>query len=478
VPGETRWVEQALDPATAARAYRPGSAYDEAYTAAGAVRSQYADVIECLSEVDLPELWGSVSAGLAELGMAFRTSSGVQPFRVDPVPRIITGEEWECLERGLAQRTRALNVFLADVWGDRRIVDAGRLPERVLEGLLEREPDARAIAAAGGTRAHVAGFDVVRDSHGELRVLEDNLRTPSGLAYIECGRHVLDERLPFAAPGERADLELAELLGEALRAASPRAGGEPNVVLLSDGPDNSAWWEHLRLAGALGIQLVQPHEVEVRGGRVIAPDSGPVDVVYRRTDEDRLRDASGRLTWVGELLLEPLVQGNVACVNGFGTGVADDKLVHAYVEEMVRFYLGEEPAIRSVETYDPGEWSVRRHVLQNIDELVVKPRDGSGGAGVIVCPHASAEDRARAAHQIRSCPEAFIAQETILLSTHPTVTEGLLEPRHIDLRAFAFQAGEEVRVLAGGLTRVAFDAGALVVNSSQNGGGKDTWVLR
>lgn len=460
----------------------PTHAFDEAFSGPDELRAHYRDAVVALRACDLRELSRVLDEDVADEGMDFPTAGGDRRrFPLDCVPRIIERGEWQVLERGLAQRAETLNAFMADICGERRIVAAGVLPARVLESAESAEPDMPAIASATGVHAAVCGFDVVRDADGELRVLEDNLRTPSGLAYVETIRTILDERLPFAPPADRAPLGIAELLGEALRgAAPPAAGGDPSVVLLSDGPLNSAWWEHHRLARALGIPLVTPRDLDLRNGRITARDGGrrfEVDVIYRRTSEERLRDGARNPTWLGALLLEPLRRGRVACVNAFGTGVADDKLVHAYVEDMVRFYLGQEPLVRSVATFDPGEPAVRAEVLDRIDELVVKPRNGSGGEGVLIGPHSSRENRARATRRIAARPHAFVAQETIMISTHPTAVGATLEPRHVDLRPFAFCTPSGVRVMCGGLTRVALDRGALIVNSSMNGGGKDTWVL-
>ena len=368
----------------------PTHAVDEAFSAPGELRAHYRDAVAALYECDLRELSRVLADDVAAARMEFRTGGAAKPFPIDPVPRIVERGEWHALERGLAQRAQALNAFLADICRECRIVAAGVMPARVLDSAELAEPDMADVAPEAGVHAAVCGFDVVRGSDGELRVLEDNLRTPSGLAYVEAARAILDERLPFAAPSDRAPLRIAELLGEALRGAAPLgAGGDPSMILLSDGPANSAWWEHRRLARALGIPLVTPRGLELRRGRICAWDGGrsvEVDVVYRRTDEDRLRDRAQRPTWLGALLLEPLRRGRVACVNAFGNGVADDKLMHAYVEDMVRFYLGEEPAVRSVATFDPGEPVARAEVLERIDDLVVKPRNGSGGSGVIVCP--------------------------------------------------------------------------------------------
>jgi uncharacterized circularly permuted ATP-grasp superfamily protein len=462
--------------------YDAGESFDEAFATPVDVRIHYDSVLEGLAGCDLAALRADVTRKVAGRGMTFLTGGSPRPLFLDLVPRVFTSAEWELLEAGLAQRARALNEFIADVHGERRMVAAGRIPERVLESAERGEPDMRRLEAPPVVCAGVIGFDVVRDADGELRVLEDNLRTPSGSAYAAVARDILDEVLPFEPPARRGGPSPAALLAQTLRAAALHEDDDPCIVVLSDGPRNSAWWEHRRLARALGVPLVTPGQLELRGGRVHARLGDglrirPVDVVYRRTDETRLRDGSGALTWLGEAFLEPMRRGTVACVNSFGAGVADDKLVHAYVEEMTRFYLGEEPLLRSVPTYDPGDPSVRSDILARIDELVVKPRDGFGGAGVIVCPHASEPDRERAARLIRTRPEAYVAQETICLSTHPTVSGSSLEPRHVDLRSFAFSTRGEARVLTGGLTRVALGAGALVVNSSQNGGAKDTWVL-
>ncbi|MEA2426561.1 MAG: hypothetical protein QOF37_189, partial [Thermoleophilaceae bacterium] len=319
--------------------YDPGDGYDEAFSAPDVARPHYAASLEALGAADLAELAAAIARDVADFGMSFRTAGGSQPFPIDPVPRIMPSDEWSLLERGMAQRARALNAFLADAYGERRIVEAGVVPERVLDGAQMLEPDLVGVPLAGGVHAGVGGFDVVRDASGEIEVLEDNLRTPSGLAYVDAARDIVGRRLPD--PADRAPLRTLELLGQTLRAATLDPGEEPVIVLLSDGSSNSAYWEHRRLARALEVPLVTPRDVVQREGRVWARDdagdSFAVDVLYRRTDEDRLRGDDGVLTWLGELLLEPLRRGTVACVNAFGNGLADDKLVHAYVGEMVSF---------------------------------------------------------------------------------------------------------------------------------------------
>jgi uncharacterized circularly permuted ATP-grasp superfamily protein len=455
--------------------------FDEAFESEGVPRPHYAALIAELEHMDLHDLQLAVAADLLSRGVAFQAVDGSENFRVDPVPRLVSAVEWDALEAGLAQRVRALNAFLTDAYGERRIVEAGVVPERVIDGADGRDPWMEDVHVPHGAYAGMAGLDVVRGLDGRFMVLEDNVRTPSGLSYMEAARDAVEERLPHSAHESKRSIEpLYQLLGTALRACAPEGVDEPSVVLLSDGPSNSAWFEHQTIARRLAVPLVGLADLEPRAGRLYArvgPQLCPVDVLYRRTDEDRLADEHGRPTPLADALLEPLRRGTVVCFNAFGSGLADDKLVHAYVEDMVRFYLGEEPIVDSVPTYDlcdPGE---RAHALSRLDELVVKPRTGYGGRGVVIVPHASRADRDLIERAIRAEPTRFIAQETIGLSRHPTVCEGRLEPRHVDLRPFVLTAGDDVLVIPGGLTRVAFDAGALVVNSSQNGGGKDTWVL-
>jgi uncharacterized circularly permuted ATP-grasp superfamily protein len=458
--------------------YETEGLYDEALTPDGQPRPEYAELIARLAVSDLRTVAARTRDHLGAEGVSFGTGRGSVLFPVDPVPRIFGLAEWERLERGILQRLRALNAFIADAYGERKIVAAGRIPVRAIEGADHFEPWMLGVEVPT-THAPTAGLDIVRGADGVLMVLEDNLRTPSGLAYREAARRAVDAALPLAPPPGRLGLEPHyELLAQELRAAAPDGRGDPSIALLSDGPGNSAWYEHRVLASRLAIPLVTRDELFVRRGRLHAQLPGSrsreLQVVYRRTDEDSLRDELGRPTWLAQGLLDPVRRGSLAVVNAFGAGLADDKLLHAYVEEMVRFYLGEEALLPSVRTYDLGEPESREAALDQLDDLVVKPRSGHGGHGVVVCRHASAPDRARIAREIRERPESFVAQETIALSRHPTVCGERLEPRHVDLRAFAMGPG----VAPGGLTRVALKRGALVVNSSQDGGAKDTWVVR
>lgn len=458
----------------------PPGVFDEAFETDGRVRPAYAELVGAFSGLDLETLAEAVAAEAAERGVCFVIDGVTEPFTLDPVPRLIEAGEWSLLERGLSQRVRALDRFVADAYADQEIVAAGVVPARALESCDHFEPALVGLPPAP-VRIAVAGLDLVRGARGRFGVLEDNVRTPSGMAYALAARECLDAQLPsWLADGRRPLDEAVGMLRRALRAAAPEHVSDPVTVMLSDGPENSAWYEHERLARLLGIPIVGLDDLSVRDGRLEARAEGArmrVDVLYRRTDEDRLSDEHGDLTDVGAKLLEPMKEGMVTCVNAFGTGVADDKLIHAYVEDMVRFYLGEEPLLPSVTTYDPDVSDERDVVLDRMSELVIKPRTGHGGHGVVVAPHADDDDVRAVAAAVEADPGGFVAQETVMISTHPTVIGDRLEPRHVDLRPFVFLADGEAQVVPGGLTRVALDRGALVVNSSQRGGGKDTWVL-
>jgi uncharacterized circularly permuted ATP-grasp superfamily protein len=454
-------------------------AFDEAIGADGAPRPHYAELLGALGQLDLESVREALAEDAIAEGATFRVDGVDEDFRLDPVPRLIELEEWAPLAAGLAQRVRALDRFVADIYRDRAIISEGVVPARAVDTCDHYEPRVADLPTAPA-RIGVAGLDVMRGRDGRFRVLEDNVRTPSGFAYVLAARELLDRRLPPWLADGRVPFEPAvDMLARSLRAAAPEAVDDPSIALLTDGRENSAWYEHARLARMLEIPLVELDDLSVRGGRLMARTGNthiPLDVVYRRTDEDRLTEAGGELTDVGAALIEPLSNGTLSCVNAFGAGIADDKLIHAYVEDMVRFYLGEEPLLRSVRTYDPCDEARRTEILDRIDELVVKPRSGFGGHGVVVGPHAEPADVRSAARALAERPGDFVAQELVTLSTHPTAIEGRLEPRHVDLRPFAF-AGDDVEVAPGGITRVALDRGALVVNASQRGGAKDTWVM-
>jgi uncharacterized circularly permuted ATP-grasp superfamily protein len=441
-------------------------------------------LLASLDEVDLSALSRSISDDLRERNVTFgATDEGAEDaFLVDPVPRVIERDEWAALAAGLAQRAAALDRFVADVYGERRIVAAGRVPWSTIASAEYFEPRMAQLPPVSGRWITIAGLDLVRDGDGPFMVLEDNVRTPSGIAYAHAAREALSGHMSVPDGMRVRSLEPAYAwLGDALRAAAPlEAGDEPTVVVLTDGPANSAYYEHGAIARRLGLALVRLGELSVRAGRLFAALADglvPVDVVYRRTDEDRLFDETGTPTALGDVLLGPLEAQTLGCVNAFGTGVADDKLVHSYVEEMVRFYLAEEPLLASVPTHDPSQPGVLEMTLERIDELVIKPRSGHGGIGVVVGSRADEQALAAVSRELTAAPERFIVQETVQLSRQPTVCGDQLEPRHVDLRPFTFAIGERVEVFPGGLTRVALERDSLVVNSSQRGGAKDTWVL-
>src|SRR3954470_2812830 len=448
--------------------------YDEAFDQDGEPRPHYAELLAALGEADLDVLADRVDRHLRSSGVTFGEGSA---FHLDPIPRLVTAAEWAELETGLAQRVRALDAFVEDLYGERAALAAGVVPESVLAGIEFLEHDLLRAPPPPGAWIGIAGLDVVRDADGTFRVLEDNVRTPSGMAYALIARQALAAHLPYDGRWRNIRAELATYLRMVIAAGRPEPGQPGIAVMLSDGPSNSAWYEHRTLAELAELRLTRLDELVTSDGRLQLRDGRRVQVVYRRTDEDRLRGPDGRLTAVGEALLPALCAGTAAVVNAFGTGVADDKRVYPYVDEMVRFYLGEEPRVRSVTTYDLSDRRTREQVLDRLDELVVKPRDGHGGAGVVIGPAAGAAELRRASQAVELAPHDHGAQELVLLSTHPTVVDGRLAPRHVDVRPFVFYDGRRARALPGGLTRVALEEGQLVVNSSRGGGGKDTWVL-
>ena len=460
-----------------ARDYEVGPFWDEAYDAAGAPRAGYAELLDAIHEAGPARLAAQLDAWVAKLGLTFGPG---EPFPVDPVPRLLDAGEWTWLSDALAQRTRALNAFIADVYGERRIVAAGVVPADAIATADHYEPAMRGVEMPIAY-APVVGYDIVRDADGCLRVLEDNLRTPSGAAYAAELRRAMRAVLPDVAGAASVGLaDCFEPLGQVLaEAAAPHETGI--VALLTDGAVNGAWYEHRAIARRLGVAIVTPERLRRHGGRLCAAAPGgalkPIAVLYRRTDEDRLRAPDGTPTWLGEMLLEPLQAGAVTVLNAPGAGVADDKLIHAYVEDMIRFYLGADPLIESVRTYDLTRPHELTRALGWLPKLVVKPRNGYGGHDVFIGPHAGAAERAAVAAAVRAEPGRFVAQETVRLSRHPTVAGDRLEPRHVDLRVFAVATGSGVRVLPAALTRVAPDSRSLIVNSSQGGGAKDTWIL-
>jgi uncharacterized circularly permuted ATP-grasp superfamily protein len=454
--------------------------FDEAFAQTGTSRTPYATVIDALARQNLVGLRERVRSNIERIGLSF--GSG-EPMTVDPVPRVIDAVEWEALEAGLLQRARALNAFVLDAYGDQRIFEEEVVPRRLLETSQGYEPLMRGLLDPAVPPATVAGMDLIRDAAGELLVLEDNLRMPSGATYAIAVREAVGPELgSAAAKNVRQPDGYVERLGEAIRAAAPsQHAAEPVAAILSDGAESGAYYEHERLGRELSLPIVTPAQLSQARGRLharVGRERLQLDVVYRRLDEDRLTDRGGALTPLGALLAPALESGRLRCVNAIGTGLADDKLAHAYVEDMVRFYLGEEPLLRSVPSYDLSDPEAREEVVGRLDELVVKPRDGFGGHGVTIMPRATEGERRKVIGLVRRRPERFVAQELVPLSTHPTVVGTGLAPRRVDLRPYVLTpAAGEPSVMQGGLTRYAKEAEEMVVNSSQGGGSKDTWVL-
>ena len=403
----------------------------------------------------------------------------------DIVPRVISPSEWSRLERGLTQRVNALNAFLADLYGPQECLRAGVVPEE----LIWRNPHFRLEtvrrAPPHGVYVHVAGVDVVRTGEDSFHVLEDNVRTPSGVSYMLENREAMMRLFPELLQVQRvAPVETyIDALLATLRSVAPAsARGEPTIALLTPGPYNSAFYEHSFLADKLGVELVEGSDLFVRDEMVyMRCTEGPrrVDVIYRRIDDDYLDPLVFRpdssLGVPG--LIGAFEAGNVALCNAPGTGVADDKAVYSYMPKIVRFFTGQEPLLENVPTWRCREPEALAYVLDHLEELVVKEVNGSGGYGMLVGPAASKAEIEGFRRKLKRTPEGFIAQPTLALSTCPTFVDSGLAPRHVDLRPFVLTGSDEVRITPGGLTRVALKAGSLVVNSSQGGGTKDTWVL-
>jgi uncharacterized circularly permuted ATP-grasp superfamily protein len=478
-----------------AEGYRPLSgAYDELFAGDGSYRPAFEHALARLTRRTPEDFARKVS--LAERALlnqgvtfsVFKDAEGTEkifPFCL--LPRLIAGEDWERLERGLVQRLIALSHFLDDVYGEQRILAEGRVPRELVLGAKHYLPHLRHIKPPGGVRVHVSGIDLIRDPAGTFRVLEDNLRTPSGVSYVLENRLVSKRVLPNsfeASRVQRVDHYPARL-AETLRSVAPGTDGDATVVLLTPGVYNSAYFEHSFLARTMGIELVEAVDLFVDDDQVwLRTTQGPrrVQVIYRRTDEAFLDPEVFRKdSLIGVPgLMRAYAKGNVALANAPGNGVADDKAIYAYVPEMIRFYLSEEPLLDQVPTWLCLREDDRAYVLEHLHELVVKAVDEAGGYGMLMGPQSTAEERAEFARRIRADPRRYIAQRRVELSTCPTwdrKTDQVV-PRRVDLRPYLLYGRGGPWVLPGGLTRVALVEGSYVVNSSQGGGSKDTWVLK
>jgi uncharacterized circularly permuted ATP-grasp superfamily protein len=468
----------------------PREFFDEMRAPDGTVRRAYAALAGLLDNLSIDSLITKHNAAeelFRRLGITFAVyAEGGSTERLIPfdlIPRILDRAEWDLVERGCIQRVKAINVFLYDIYHDQEIIKAGLVPEDLVLLNPAFRPEMLGIEPPRSVYAHIAGIDLIRTGEKDFYVLEDNVRTPSGVSYVLENREIMMRLFPDSFAGQSISPvgNYAERLLENLRAVSPAAEGDPVVVLLTPGRYNSAYFEHVFLAEQMGIELVEAVDLFVRDGNVwMRTTEGPVkvDVIYRRVDDDFMDPlvfrADSALGVPG--LLSVIRSGRVALANALGTGVADDKAMYVYVPRMIEFYLGEHAILQNVHTYMLRDPKQRQHVFNNLQNLVVKEVQGSGGYGMLIGPASTAEEREAYKHRVMRNPDNYIAQPTLALSTAPTLIDGEIMPRHVDLRPFVL-SGKETSVIPGGLTRVALRKGSLVVNSSQGGGTKDTWVL-
>jgi uncharacterized circularly permuted ATP-grasp superfamily protein len=482
-----------VDAIREATAYRPlDGFYDETFEADGRPRPYAAALVAELERLGAEQL---AAVGrrrdllFLRQGITFDTTGEdgptlERPFPLDLVPRILPASEWTQIKRGLAQRIRALNRFVDDVYHAREIVRAGLVPWRLVVSRTHFARAVHGVRPPGGVYCHVAGCDLVRDADGSWKVLEDNVRTPSGISYVLENRTAMTRLLPalFAEYRVRPVDHYPQLLLAALRSVAPAADGEATVVVWTPGALNSAYFEHAFLARQMGVELVEASDLVVRDDVLYMRTTHGlqrVHAVYRRLDDDFIDPLEFRADSMLGVpgLLRAYRAGTVALANAVGTGVADDKAIYHYVPEMIRFYLDEEPILENLPTYLMADEEQREGCLARMDELVFKPTGESGGKGVFIGPTTPSDHLAGLADVIRRSPERWIAQEVVRLSTVPTAgADGSLAPRHVDLRPFAV-FGETISIVPGGLSRVALAEGSMIVNSSRGGGSKDTWVL-
>ena len=450
--------------------------------------SKFRDLLSGVSAEDFDQRRRAVDLAFLRQGITFNVYGDAQGteriFPFDLIPRIIPAKEWDHIERGLTQRIRALNMFLHDIYHEQRILKEGVIPPfYVLSGKHFRREFA-GFNVPKDIYIHICGSDLIRDADGNYLVLEDNGRCPSGVSYVLENRRAMKRTFPgmFESIGVRPVDHYPQELLKMLQYIAPQGVADPTVVLLTPGVYNSAYFEHTYLARQMGIEIVEGRDLTVRDARVFMRTTKglkPVHVIYRRLDDDFLdptvfrRDS--QLGVPG--LIHAYRSGNVSLANSLGTGIADDKVMYYFVPKMIKYYLGEEPILPNVPTYLASEDSDRKYIVENLDKLVVKAANESGGYGMLMGPKASQKERDDFKAAILADPRNYIAQPMISLSTHPTrQDDGTFEGRHIDLRPFILY-GEKITIVPGGLTRVALRKGSLVVNSSQGGGSKDTWVL-
>jgi uncharacterized circularly permuted ATP-grasp superfamily protein len=471
--------------------YDPGHFFDELIGADGSPRDPASKLTHYLTDLNTEELEKRrrmAEATIQEMGVSFTvyTEEGnidrAWPF--DIIPRTISRQQWDKTAAGLKQRLRALNLFIDDLYHEQRILKDKVVPRYLIENSTNFRPECIGVSPPHGVWAHICGTDLVRDGDGEFYVLEDNLRVPSGVSYMLENRSITKRVLPelFENDNILPIDDYPARLFDTLAALSPRQVKQPEIVVLTPGIFNSAYFEHAFLAQQMGAELVEGSDLVVGDDDMVYMRTidglSRVDVIYRRIDDLFLDPEVFRKDSALGVpgLMRAWKKGNVALANAPGAGVADDKVIYAYVPQIIKYYLDEEPLIRNVETFLCDDEKQRRYVLANLDKLVVKPANESGGYGMLVGPHSTQKEQARFAELIKANPRNYIAQPTLALSTAPTLCDEALEPRHLDLRPFILQ-GRDVSVTAGGLTRVAMRKGSLVVNSSQGGGSKDTWIV-
>jgi uncharacterized circularly permuted ATP-grasp superfamily protein len=461
--------------------------YDEMFLAPGLPRphcEQVVAALEALDDAHIADARRRAEVAFLNLGITFTVyaeAEGVERiFPFDLVPRVIESGEWSRIETGLKQRVLALNHFIQDVYNEGRIIQKGLVPAAAVFESPNYQPACHGFTPPMGAWTHIAGIDLVRDADGTIYVLEDNTRTPSGVSYVLQNRQMSMRALSriFSASGVRSVADYANHLHDAIR----RCSGDDPVVVLTPGIFNSAYFEHTFLAKQMGVQLVEGRDLAIRDGRVVMKTTrgpAPVGAIYRRVDDEFLDplnfNPESGLGVAG--LLDVYRAGGTTLVNAIGTGIADDKSIYPFVPDMIRFYLGEEPIIPNVPTYRAVDRKDREYILAHLAELVTKPTNASGGYGVIIGPTSDDRVIAERREAILRDPAGFIAQPLIRLSTSPTIIDGDYAPRRVDLRPFTIFDGRDAWVLPGGLTRVALQDGSFIVNSSQGGGSKDTWVV-
>jgi len=463
-----------------------GPAFDEMFDG-DQLRAPYQRISESLGQLtghDLHDRVEALQASYLDQGVTFDIGGEERAFPLDILPRVIEMDTWSTIEAGVQQRVRALEAFLADVYDVGEVLRDGVVPRRVVATSSHFHRQAAGVEPANGVRVHVAGIDLVRDNEGAFRVLEDNVRVPSGVSYVITNRRAISHALPEALAQHRIRpvAGYPQRLLKALRAAAPAGITDPTVVVLTPGVYNGAYFEHALLARTMGVELVEGRDLTCIRGRVhMRTTQGlqQVHVIYRRVDDEFLDPVQFRPDSVlgAPGLIDAARAGNVTLANAVGNGVADDKLIYTYVPDLIRYYLSEEPVLPNVDTWRLADEGSREEVLDRLDELVLKPVGGSGGQGIVIGPVATRAELTDLRVKVLGDPRGWIAQPVVQLSTVPTYVDGRLGPRHVDLRPFAVNDGSRVWVLPGGLTRVALAEGELIVNSSRGGGSKDTWVL-